>query len=88
MAITQEGIVRTIARKGQSGQPIEGAVIRLQGSHNKVASRENGDFSLLLHDLQNGEAYAFASIYKSGYEPAEQELIGKRLPCSDQVPDL
>ena len=86
LAITQEGTVRTIARKGQAGQPIEGAVIRLQGSHNKVASRQNGDFSLLLHDLQNGEAYAFASIYKSGYEPAEQELIGRRLPCSDQVP--
>lgn len=86
MAITQEGNVRTIARKGQSGQPIEGAVIRLQGSHNKVASRVNGDFSLLLYDLQNGDPYAIASIYKSGYEPAEQELIGRRLPCSDQVP--
>ena len=86
MAITQEGMVRTIARKGQSGQPIEGAVIRLQGSHNKVASRTNGDFSLLLHDLQNGDPYAIASIVKSGYEPAEQELIGRRLPCSDQVP--
>ena len=86
LAITQEGIVRTIARKGQSGQPIEGTVIRLQGSHNKVASRNNGEFSLLLHDLQNGDAYSIASIYKSGYEPAEQELIGKRMPCSDQVP--
>lgn len=86
LAITQEGNVRTIARKGKSGQPIEGAVIRLQGSHNKVASRVNGDFSLLLYDLQNGDPYAIASIYKSGYEPAEQELIGRRLPCSDQVP--
>ena len=78
--------MRTIARKGQDGKPIEGVVIRLQGSHNKVASRMNGDFSLLLHDLKNGEPYAFASIVKSGYEPAEQELIGRRLPCSDQVP--
>lgn len=85
-AITQEGIVRTIARRGQSGLPVEGTVIRLQGSHNKVASRSNGEFSLLLHNLQNGDAYTIASIYKSGYEPAEQELIGKRLPCSDQVP--
>ena len=85
-AITQEGIVRTIARKGQSGQPLEGTVIRLQGSHNKVASRANGEFALLLHDLQNGDPIAIASIVKSGYEPAEQELIGKRLPCSDQVP--
>lgn len=85
-AITQEGIVRTIARKGQSGQPLEGTVIRLQGSHNKVASRANGEFALLLHDLQNGDPFAIASIVKSGYEPAEQELIGKRLPCSDRVP--
>ena len=86
LAITQEGLVRTIARKGKSGQPIEGTVIRLQGSHNKVASRTNGEFSLLLHDLQNGDPYVIANIVKSGYEPAEQELIGKRLPCSDQVP--
>ena len=86
LAVTQEGHVRTIARPGMSGTPVEGAVIRLQGSHNRVASRQNGDFSLLLHDLQNGQAYTIASIVKSGYEPAEQELIGKRLPCSDQVP--
>lgn len=85
-AVTQEGNVRTIARKGQAGQPVEGAVIRLQGSHNKVASRSNGDFSLLLYDLQNGEAYSIASVVKSGYEPAEQELIGKKIPCSDKVP--
>lgn len=85
-SITQEGNVRTIARKGQAGQPIEGAVIRLQGSHNKVASRANGDFSLLLYNLQNGEAYSIASVVKSGYEPAEQELIGKRIPCSEHVP--
>lgn len=85
-AITQEGIVRTIARKGQSWEPIGGTVIRLQGTHNKVASRSNGEFSLLLHDLQNGDPYVIASIVKSGYEPSEHELIGKRLPCSDQVP--
>ncbi len=85
-AVTQEGIVRTIARKGQPGAPVEGTVIRLQGSHNKVASRSNGAFSLLLYDLKNGEAYSIASIVKAGYEPAEQELIGKRLPCSDLVP--
>lgn len=85
-AVTQEGIVRTIARKGQPSAPVEGTVIRLQGSHNKVASRSNGAFSLLLYDLKNGEAYSIASIVKAGYEPAEQELIGKRLPCSDLVP--
>ncbi len=85
-AVTQQGNVRTIARKNKVGKPVEGVVIRLQGSHNKVASRTNGDFSLLLHDLRNGEPYTIASIVKSGYEPAEQELIGRRIPCSDLVP--
>ncbi len=85
-SVTQEGYVRTIARKGKNSTPIEGAVIRVQGSHNRVLSRVNGDFSLLLHNMQNGDAYAIGSIVKSGYEPAEQELIGKKLPCSDQVP--
>ena len=86
LAITQEGAVRTIARKGQAGEPVAGTVIRIRGSHNAVASRENGYFSLLLQNLQNGEEYVIASIVKSDYEPAEQELIGKRLPCSEFVP--
>lgn len=85
-AITQTGNVRTIARKGQPGTPVEGVIIRLQGTHNKVASREDGTFSLLLHSMQNGDPYSIASVVKTGYIPAEQELIGKRLPCSDKVP--
>ena len=85
-AVTQEGVVKTIARKDKPGTPVNGAVIRVKGSHNAVQSHANGDFSLLLYDLQNGDPYAIASIIKSGYEPAEQELIGRRIPCSDRVP--
>lgn len=85
-AVTQEGIVRTIARKGQPSTPVDGAVIRVRGSHNAVQSHANGDFEILLYNLQNGDPYSIASIIKSGYEPAEQELIGRRIPCSDQVP--
>lgn len=85
-AVTQQGNVRTIARKGKPGKPIDGAVIRIRGSHNAVQSRDNGDFSVLLYDMNNGDPYAIASIVKAGYEPAEQELIGRRIPCSDKVP--
>lgn len=86
VAVTQEGNVRTIARKNAPAHPIDGAVIRIRGSHNAVQSRENGEFSLLLYNMENGDPYVIASITKAGYEPAEQELIGKRLPCSDKVP--
>lgn len=85
-AVTQQGYVKTIARKGKAGAPVEGAVIRVRGSHNAVESREEGDFSILLASLQNGEPYTIASIYKSGYEPAEQGLVGRKLPCSSLVP--
>ena len=85
-AVMQEGNVRSLARKGRPGTPIEGAIVRVRGSHNAVQSRPNGDFSLLLQNLQNGDPYTIASITKSGYEPAEQGLIGKRIPCSESVP--
>ena len=85
-AVTQEGNIRTIARKGKPGQPIDGAVIRVRGSHNAVQSRSNGEFALLLYNMENGDPFAIASVIKAGYEPAEQELIGKRMPCSDKVP--
>lgn len=84
--MTQEGKVRSIARKQTPSVPIDGAIIRIRGSHNAVQSRENGDFSLLLNDLQNGDPYAISAVIKAGYEPAEQELIGKKIPCSDKVP--
>lgn len=86
LAVTQEGNVRTIGRKDKPGTPIDGAIIRIRGAHNAVQSHENGDFSLLLHNMNNGDPYAISSIVKSGYEPAEQELIGRKMPCSDKVP--
>ena len=85
-AVTQEGSVRTISRKDKPGTPLDGVVIRLRGSHNAVQSHTNGEFSLLLHNMENGDPYTISSIIKSGYEPAEQELLGKRIPCSDKVP--
>ena len=85
-SVTQEGFVKTIARKNKPGAPVEGTIIRVRGSHNAVESRKDGEFSILMASLQNGDPYSIASIYKSGYEPAEQELIGRKLPCSNVVP--
>ena len=85
-AVTQQGYVKTVARAQHPGQPVGGVLIRVQGSHNTVESTDNGEFSLLLDRLQNGDAYSIARITKSGYEPAEQELIGRQLPCSERVP--
>lgn len=86
LAVTQEGFVRTIARKNKPSVPVDGAVIRIRGNHNAVQSHEDGEFSLLLYNMENGDPYSIASIVKSGYEPAEQELLGRKIPCSDKVP--
>ncbi len=84
--ITQTGYVKTIARKDKASTPVEDVVIRVRGTHNAVKSHKEGNFSLLLHNLNNGEPYAIASIIKSGYEPAEQGLVGRTIACSDIVP--
>ncbi|MBQ7531312.1 MAG: tetratricopeptide repeat protein [Paludibacteraceae bacterium] len=85
-AVTQQGYVKTIARPNRPSERIEGVLIRVQGAHNAVQSRENGEFTILLSDMQNGDPYAFSRIYRSGYVLAEQELIGKQMACSDKVP--
>lgn len=85
-AVTQVGYVKTIARKGKPGIPVEDVIIRVKGTHNAVKSHKEGDFSLLLHHLHNGEPYAIASIIKAGFEPAEQGLVGRTIACSDIVP--
>lgn len=85
-AVTQQGYVKTIARPQKPSERLEGVLIRVQGAHNTVQSRENGEFAILLADLQNGDPYALSRIYRSGFVPAEQELIGKQIACSDKVP--
>ena len=80
-AITQRGVVRTAARKDQPSERLEGAIIRVTGSHNAVLSREQGDFELLLAGHKNGEPYSIARITLRGYELADQGLIGRLLPC-------
>ena len=76
-AVTQEGVVRTISRKGHPGTPVDGAVIRVRGSHNAVQSHADGNFEILLYNLQNGDPYAIASIIKGGEAkvPYAREIV-------------
>ncbi|MBR1631087.1 MAG: hypothetical protein IJ680_04455, partial [Paludibacteraceae bacterium] len=85
-AIVQTGNVRSITRHDQQSVAIEGCVVRVRGQHNAVQSRSTGEFSITLANLQNGQPYALSSVVKSGYEVAEQSLIGRQLPASTDVP--
>ena len=85
-AVTQRGYVKTIARPDHPSERVNGVLIRVQGARNTVQSRDSGTFAILMPDLQNGDPYALSRVYISGYVPAEQELIGRQMPCSDRVP--
>ena len=85
-AITQSGTLKTIARANRQSVALSGAVIRVRGSHNAVETQSDGSFSLLLPNRQNGDAIVISSIVLSGYEPANSDMVGKPIACSDIVP--
>ena len=85
-AVTQRGVVRTIARPDKAGEPLSGVVVRVRGSHNAIESQPNGEFSIPLAQLNNGDAFVISTVTLSGYELADKELIGRRIACSETVP--
>lgn len=85
-AITQHGTVRSITRPNKASKNLPSAVVRIRGSHNAVETDNNGAFSLLLQNKQNGDAIAFSSVTLSGWEIAESSFMGKQIACSELVP--
>ena len=85
-AQTQQGYVKSLGRPEKQGQALEGVTLRAKGSHNTVVSDPNGNFSLLLTDLKNGDAYSLQQVKKNGYELNEIDFIGRKLAFSDKVP--
>ena len=84
-AINQHGQVKTIARPNKPSEQLSGAIIRIRGSHNAVESQQDGSFNILLNNHENGQPFTIASVILSNYTLAEQELIGKQIPCSEYV---
>lgn len=85
-AQTQQGHVKSLGRPDKKGQPLSGVTIRAKGSHSNVVSDANGNFSLAMTGLKNGDAYTLQRVQKNGYEPNEVDLVGRRLAFSDRVP--
>ncbi|MBR1928226.1 MAG: tetratricopeptide repeat protein [Paludibacteraceae bacterium] len=83
--VTQKGIVRSISRPDKQGELLAGAIVRIRGSHNAVETNEKGEFSIILPNKQNGDAFALSSVILSGYELADKELIGRQMACSENV---
>ena len=86
VAVTQRGMVRTIARPDSKSEPLAGVVVRVRGSHNAIESQADGGFSIPLASLNNGDAFVISTVMLSGYELADKELIGRRIACSETVP--
>ena len=85
-AQTQQGYVKTLGRPNKQGQALSGVTLKVKGSHNTVLSDQNGNFSLIMADLKNGDAYSLQRVQKNGYELNEIDLVGRKLAFSEKVP--
>ena len=81
----QKGYVKTPGRYDKKGEGIADVLVKPKGNYNTVTSNNKGEFSLLLDDLKNGEAYVLQRIYKKNYKLLEPEIIGRDLAFSDKA---
>lgn len=82
----QPGVVKTIGRPGQPGQPLEDVAIRVHGNESLSVSGEDGSFYLSLAHYSSGQAYSLKTVFKSGYQLADAAVIGRRYPFSSDIP--
>ncbi len=82
----QSGIVKTIGRPGQPGQPLEMVLVRVHGTDAASVSDDAGNFTLSLAHYTTGQAYSLSKVTKSGYQLADSDLIGRAFPYSADIP--
>ena len=82
----QPGVVKTIGRPGQPGQPLEEVAIRVHGNESLSVSGEDGSFYLSLAHYSSGQAYSLKTVLKPGYQLADAAVIGRRYPFSSDIP--
>ena len=82
----QPGIVKTIGRRGQAGEPLGEVMIRAQGTSNATLSDNAGNFNLVLANHDIGQAYSLSRVFKMGYKLVDEGIIGRQYPYSNQIP--
>ncbi len=85
-AQTQVGVVRTAGRANHSGRTLSDVIIRVDGEHNAVISREDGSFSIRFNGIREGDMYRISSVRKPNYEILDKGFIGRSLAFSSKVP--
>lgn len=85
-AQTQQGYVKTIGRPDKPGVVLSNVVIQAKGMLNPVISDENGAFSIMVPEKNDGDPIVFLRIQKSGFELKDKDFIGRQHVCSSRVP--
>ncbi len=86
IAQEQSGLVKTLGRPGQPGQPLANVTLRVKGTFNALLSDAEGRFAIARPGLRTGDSIIFSSITKQGYELRDHKLIGRPLVYSPEVP--
>lgn len=81
----QQGYVRTIGTSKHHGKPIAGAVVKLKGQTNSVASSKKGTFTLSMNGKKEGEPYQLLNVIKNGYEFADKDFLSRQFAYSSKT---
>ncbi len=82
----QEGFVKKAGRPGKPGEPLSDVTVRVQGKPVTSVSDSTGNFSLIMAHYKTGQAYSLSRVSKQGYQLADDNLIGRDLPFSEDIP--
>lgn len=82
----QPGVVKTIGRPGQPGNPLDSVLVRAKGAVNASVSDNEGSFTIVLDRCQTGQAYSLSRVSRNGYQLADGNVIGRAYPFSSEIP--
>ena len=82
----QPGVVKTIGRPGQPGNPLDSVLVRAKGAVNASVSDNEGSFTIVLDRYQTGQAYSLSRVSRNGYQLADGNVIGRAYPFSSEIP--
>ena len=83
---TQRGFVVESSITAGKQSPLQNVMLRMHGNVNAVLTNENGAFTLKGKALGDKYGFTLVSVYKKGYELADQSVIGRRFAYSKKTP--
>ena len=86
LAQEQTGYVKTVGRPDKPGKPLDEVMVRAQGTPVASVTDSSGNFSLVMAHYKSGQSYSLSRVSRQGYQLADGDLIGRKMPFSEDIP--